>query len=148
MDLLAVALGALAGVWYFLKQIETVSFNHSMLAICLGIIGALDYMFFNFMGSIQERAAGTEDFYTNLLRTLLGGILGWLCYYAIVRDLGQSDQSALLLLPFLAGFSTRLVVGIISQAISAIELTLGLEDKSTELKRRRRNTARGSSRAS
>ncbi len=48
----------------------------------------------------------------------------------------EQMTGVLLLLPFVAGFSTRLVVGVINQAIGAIELTLGLEDKTTGLRRR------------
>ena len=108
------------------------------LAVCLGFLGALVYIFFNLVGVLVDRAFSDQDVYSNVLRLVIGAIVGWLCYYAAVPDLGRSNlETAWLLLPFLAGFSSRLVVGIITQAISAVELTLGLEDKATDLRRRR-----------
>ncbi len=110
----------------------------SFLTACLGTLGALVYIFFNLIGVLSEKAFSSQDMFTNSLRLVIGAIVGWLCYFAFLQGQGLGEgEKSMLLLPFLAGFSTRLVVGIITQAISAVELTLGLEDKSTDLRRRR-----------
>jgi hypothetical protein len=53
-------------------------------------------------------------------------------------DTSQRATLLLLLVPFLAGFSTRLVVGVINQVIRAVELTLGIEDKRNDILIRKR----------
>ncbi|MHC4439911.1 MAG: hypothetical protein ACYS3S_21345, partial [Planctomycetota bacterium] len=60
-------------------------------------------------------------------------------YFAFAQNAFKSTDSSntLLLLPFLAGVSTRLVVGIINQAIQAVQITLGLEDKGSQLLERK-----------
>jgi len=56
--------------------------------------------------------------------------VGWVFFFAFGRD---QTSPVVLLLPFAAGYSTRLVVGLINQVIGAIELTLGLDDKTSSL---------------
>lgn len=121
----------------------------SSLALSLGAMGALVFMVFNVMRIIADKAFNVHDKYTNYLRVLLGLALGWLFYFFFARSefmdvrsdaIDGSEFSLLLLLPFLAGFSTRLVVGIFNNAIRAIELVLGIEDTDTQLLRRRRGS--------
>jgi hypothetical protein len=111
----------------------------SVLAACLGVLGCLTYIIFNIIGVLREKAFDKEDTVSNYARLVLGAIIGWIFYLGFGKeDVTKSDSSSVLvLLPFLAGFSTRLVVGIINQAIRAVELTLALEDKGAELAQRR-----------
>jgi hypothetical protein len=109
----------------------------SILAICLGLQGALVYVFFNLIGVMRARAFDPHATFENVVRIILGGILGWLFFFAFPKvSQGKSANPALVLLPFLVGFSTRLVFGILSKSIRAVELTLGLEDVDTQLMRR------------
>ena len=131
-----------------LQDAESTELYTSILAASLGTLGALIYIFFNLIGVLSEKAFSDDDIYTNSLRIVIGAIIGWVFFFAFVPDLGSKAQegSPMLLLPFLGGFSTRLVVGIMTQAIGAIELTLGLQDKSTDLRRRNVNKSqRGTS---
>ena len=106
----------------------------SLIALCLGMLGSVVYIFFNLIGVMVERAFTPDDTYSNSIRLVLGAIVGWVFFYAFCR--GKSTP-VLLLLPFAAGYSTRLVVGLINQVIRALELTLGLEDKTTSLLKRK-----------
>ncbi len=116
----------------------------SILAASLGLLGCLTYIVFNIIGILSEKAFELEDTISNYARLLLGAILGRVFYFAFARDAftaamtsKSQSQSVLLLLPFVVGFSTRLVVGLLNQVIRAIELTLALEDKGAQLAQRR-----------
>lgn len=124
----------------------------SLLAICLGVLGAVVYIMFNLVGIIAERAFNPEDTYANYVRIVLGALVGWLVFIITGGDAfdaaGRGDKGVdsqdsefvtnlLVFLPFLAGFSSRLVVGLINQAIRAVQLTLGIEEKDEQLLARR-----------
>jgi hypothetical protein len=118
----------------------------SALAASLGLMGAIVYILFNIIGIISEKAFNSRDTYINILRTALGPVLGWVLFLGLesTNTLQEdSDAWAVVLLPFLAGFSTRLVVGIITQALRTIELVLGIEGKDTQLLRRQRGGTSG-----
>ena len=126
-----------------------------LLAMSLGLLGALSYQMFGILGVLQEKAFTVEDIYANILRLILGLVMGWIFYFsfartafqnmgstAVVENPGQQTSVLLLLLPFLVGFSTKLVVGIMQQLIKSVMMVFGIEDKSTEIQiRRRRNEA-------
>jgi hypothetical protein len=124
-------------------------FWESCLALSLGLMGSSTYIIFNVIGILSEKAFDSEETYSNYVRLILGPVVGWLFYFtladhafiemvkAATTETNKSTNPAFLLLPFLAGFSTRLVVGVINQAIRAIELTLGLEDKASRLAKRK-----------
>ena len=124
--------------------------NYSILwqsatAAILGLLGSLVYIFFNMIGVMAEKAFSSEDRDSHLIRLVLGAIVGWVFFFGFVQSSGQSQTGStavMLLLPFLAGFSTRLVFGLINQAIRAIEITLNLEDKATSLSRRQSRSAK------
>lgn len=129
-----VLLLALAAVWQSEADEKNILLWQSLIAVCLGFLGALVHIFLELIGVIVEKAFNTSDTYSNSARLVLGPIVGWVFFYAFGQDKGTS---VLLLLPFVAGYSTRLVVGLINKAIGAIELTLGLEEKSIDLLRRK-----------
>lgn len=108
---------------------------HAIIAACLGFLGSLVYIFFNLIGVMAERAFDARDSIANAVRLVLGAIVGWVFYYTFAA--GKTPSPYLLMLPFLAGFSTRLVVGLLNQAIRSVELTLGLEDVGSRISRRR-----------
>jgi hypothetical protein len=108
---------------------------HAIIAACLGFLGSLVYIFFNLIGVMAERAFDARDSYANAVRLVLGAIVGWVFFYTFAA--GKTASPYLLMLPFLAGFSTRLVVGLLNQAIRSVELTLGLEDVGSRISRRR-----------
>jgi hypothetical protein len=103
-------------------------------AIILGFLGASSFIFFNVLGHLSDKAFSPGDVQLNIIRLLLGPALGWVFFKA---KLGPASDYKYLI-QFLAGFSTRMVMGLLSQAISAVELTLGLENKATDLLARRR----------
>lgn len=112
----------------------------SVLAACLGILGASVFSMYNLIGIVKEQALASDDSYSEYVRLALGAIVGWVFFFSFAQDAvkpGEKINSMLLLLPFLAGFSTKLVVGIINKAIQAVQITLGLEDKTSDLQERK-----------
>jgi len=130
--LLAVAAVALIVASASYEYIDKSQYLHSSLAISLGVLGALVYFFFNLIGLMREREFDPDAAFEFVVRIILGGILGWLLSLAFPAIAKKSDGtingSLTVLLPFLAGFSTRLVFGILSQAIRAVETTLGIKN--------------------
>jgi hypothetical protein len=146
--LLVVALGG--AIWGYSGGTQPVPL--SVLAMSLGLLGAVVNQIFNIIGVLKERAFSIEDVYANILRILLGPAIGWVFYYGFVRETNtgtngtQAPQNSLvlLLLPFFAGFSTKLVVGIMDKTIQSIMLIFGIEDKRTDIlvrQRRHQETA-------
>jgi flagellar basal body-associated protein FliL len=121
-----------------------VSLAKSVVAASLGLMGTLVYMLFNLIGILSEKAFNIRDTYVNWLRLALGPALAWVLYFGLKSTTAQGTETwAVLLLPFLAGFSIRLVVGVLTQALRAIELVLGIENRDTQLLRRRRGRTGG-----
>lgn len=68
-------------------------------------------------------------------------LLGWVFYFAFAMDafkelpdyFGRSPTSHTgaykLLVPFLAGYSTKFVVGVLERAMVALEVAIGIEEK-------------------
>ncbi|MCX7112791.1 MAG: hypothetical protein NTX45_22255 [Proteobacteria bacterium] len=106
-----------------------------LLGMSLGLLGAVVYVIFNLIGEWTEKVMNREDTSEAYLRVLLGPLVGWVFFFAFAQEaFAKPDSSSVLLLfPFLAGFSTKLVVGIINQALHAVQITLGLEDKASRL---------------
>jgi preprotein translocase subunit Sss1 len=108
-----------------------------MAAILLGIVGAVIYVMLpngkiNIVAGLDE-----ETKLTNIARVIIGGIMGFVIYL-ITPDVFSSLQppknnsvkNALgLLYPLVGGYSISLVVGVLSKAVTAVELTLGLDEK-------------------
>jgi len=100
-------------------------------------------VFFNLTNVLNEKAIDESDVFSSYARLMLGPAFGWLFFqvFVVATSAGSSTSAARsellhILVPFVAGFSTRLVLGIINQSIQAIEITLGLGDKGSELKGR------------
>lgn len=51
---------------------------------------------------------------------------------------GNESINLLLLTPFLAGFSTKLVFGILNQAVKAVEIAIGIDSRDKDLHQRRK----------
>ena len=137
--------------WSYLSYL----LDKAMLPIFLGALGSVTYIIFNVVGILSEKAFEREDTDTNYARLLLGGVLGWVFYFAFCQSAfdnlaGQKaptkGDALLLMLPFMAGFSTKLVVGLLNQMVRAIELTLGLEEKGTQLAQRKTKRTGGKTR--
>jgi hypothetical protein len=149
LPLLAV-IAIIIAIWSFGSS-QPSKYTLSVLAASLGLLGALVFQLFNMIGVIEEKALNREDMYANNIRIVLGPIVGWIFYFGFSQnafaqssspnfDTSQRATLLLLLVPFLAGFSTKLVVGVINQVIRAAELTLGIEDKRNDLLLRRRRS--------
>jgi len=108
--------------------------------LSLGLLGSTIYIFFNLMNVVSEKAIDETDVFSSYARLMLGPAFGWLFFQIYQSGTGTSSatqtQLFSVLIPFAAGFSTRLVLGIINQSIQAIEIALGLGDKRSELKSR------------
>lgn len=143
----------IAGIISYSWPGQNARVSYSILAMCLGLLGSLSYQMFSIIGVLQEKAFTVEDVYSNILRMILGLVMGWIFYFSFARSSFENMGSAVagqnpsqqsnilfLLLPFLVGFSTKLVVGVMEQVIRSVLLIFGIEDKRTEiLMRRRRN---------
>jgi hypothetical protein len=104
------------------------------LAICLGLIGAVIYVMLpngrlNVVAGLDD-----ESIATNLLRVITGGLLGFVIYVVKPDFLSLQQGSAAfgLLAPLIGGYSITLVVGILAKAVTAVELTLNLDEKKTQ----------------
>jgi len=110
----------------------------SCLALSLGSLGALVFILYNIIGVLSDSAFSKDDIPGNILRVILGSIVGWIFFLSMGGNETplEGKQQLILLAPFIAGYSTRLVVGVLEQAVQAIQLTLGLKDKMSDLSRR------------
>ena len=97
--------------------------------IVMGLLGASVFVLYDIVKSKSDGQGRLT-----VLRLLLGPIAGWLAYAMVAPQVSASDQAQVwsvqkqwVWLPFLAGFSSDLLVGIINQAIRAIKLTLGID---------------------
>ena len=120
----------------------------AILAALMGLLGAVVYTLFGFLGVIPQSEFNRSDEFAGYTRLTLGLLLGFVFYasFAVAEfenfmkitggdknsdsTNGAADvkSAALLMLPFLAGYSTTLVVGLLGKVIQSIEITLGLED--------------------
>lgn len=128
--------------------------SNSVLALSLGLLGALVYSFFGVLRVIPAQAFNPEDEYANYARLVLGILLGWIFYFAFAREaflnltqLASATSSKAsraevlwILLPFLAGYSTKFVIGVLERSMVALETALAISDKRDTINRRpRRN---------
>lgn len=144
--LVAAVVGTAIGYVLLLSLADTLGKTTAniVLAISLGLLGAVMFQVFNIIGILKEKAFNIEDLYANKLRILVGPAIGLVVYLALTQGaLPTKDKlptSLQLLLPFLAGFSTKLTVGILEKLIQASMMAFGIDDKRADiLVRQRRN---------
>ncbi|WP_299973858.1 hypothetical protein [uncultured Pseudoteredinibacter sp.] len=101
---------------------KELSFYKVLYAILMGLLGACLYLLYNTLGVITEQRISVHD-PRNFVRLIVGPIAGWITF-VLIEDAPGSQK---LWLPFLAGFSSDLMVGIINQMIRAVKYTLGIE---------------------
>lgn len=144
--LLAAGVGFGAGYLLLRTTPPHLAWGNILLAMSLGLLGSVMFQIFNTIGVIKEKAFAIEDIYSNRLRIYIGPAIGFLFYFALTQGAlpqGEKLSNGLaILLPFLAGFSTKLVVGILDKMVQAVMLAFGIEDKRADiLVRQRRNQA-------
>jgi len=109
-----------------------------VLVLSLGLIGAATYVLYRYLGKTQTDKADSRDHTEALIRLLVGASVSWVFYFAFgqglfsinnFKDIPNAKDQAILVLPFLAGFSTELVIGIIGKLIDSVKAALGIVDK-------------------
>jgi hypothetical protein len=104
-----------------------------LLALSLGTVGAILYVMLpngklNIVAGLDE-----ETKTTNKLRIALGALLGFVLYViepSMFNFLTNSSANPLkLLIPLVGGYSVTLVIGILAKAVTAVEITLNLDEK-------------------
>lgn len=134
-----VAAAVLSGIMMYAinAKLEPKKVWEVMAAILLGIVGAVIYVMLpngkiNIVAGLDE-----ETKLTNIARIIIGGIMGYVIYLitsdAVFSSLSSTNNTAKnalgLLYPLVGGYSISLVVGVLSKAVTAVELTLGLDEK-------------------
>jgi hypothetical protein len=136
--------GAIFGFVTAANGFWTVFEGDSLLAASLGLLGGVAFSFFDVLGVVPSADYDGADWARNFARLLLGVLLGWVFYFAFAQSAfanfantksGAAASGIVILLPFLAGYSTALVVAILDKAIKAMNFALGLEEKSTSARR-------------
>ena len=115
---------------------------YSVLAAALGGLGASVHLLINLNKVRTGRALTMADVFTGYTRGLLGPLVGWVFYFVFAQQQFEAATNAtspadvtvklFLMLPFLAGFSTDFVVGIINRALLAVEVALGISQTQTQ----------------
>jgi hypothetical protein len=132
--LIGLSAAVLAGI--FIGMIKSDWYGEwvkSELAISLGVVGAVIYVMLpngrlNFAAGLDN-----ESVATNLIRVCLGGVLGFVIYVVNPDFLAAKPGSTVgLLAPLVGGYSISLAVGVLGKAVTAIELTLNLDEKRTQ----------------
>lgn len=130
-------LGAIVGFTLSVKlKGEQTALPNSILALSLGLLGAVVYSFFAVLRVIPAQAFNPEDEYANYARLLLGLLMGWIFYFTAAKDTFRrladpsltAKDKLMLLLPFVAGYSTRFVIGVLERSMVALETALGIND--------------------
>jgi len=133
--------GAIAGFVTAANGSLTVFEGDSLLAASLGLLGGVAYSFFNMIDIVSSVAFDRSK---NVARLLLGVLFGWVFYFAFAQSAfanltklqsGAATINIVILLPFLAGYSTALVVAILEKALQAVIFALGLDQRSTSAPR-------------
>ena len=132
LAILGFSLSAASAKWTWIPREDT----DSILAIGLGLLGAVVYSLFNVLSVVPAQAFNPDDIYYNKARLFLGVLLGWLFYFAFAMKVYRKlpiieapKDVLILLVPFMAGYSTKFVVGVLERVIAALEITLGIEEK-------------------
>ena len=142
--------GSFGGVVYISIEVykEQLGLYGTFYAIAMGLLGSSLYLLYNLIGVIREHSFYDDDWRKNISRLLVGPVAGWLVYFMLISNWGSEGMtsqpieggteeekkevinkvdSIQIWLPFLAGYSSDLMVGIINQLIRAVKYTLGIE---------------------
>jgi hypothetical protein len=109
-------------------------------SLALGGLGAVSNIFLRFLKFMPEGTLRATDRFEVTGRILLGCFFSTVlsvtiiagpmkAFFASIRKDLSIDNGVILLLPFIAGYSIPLVLGLIEKTIWAIELTIGLDDR-------------------
>ena len=114
----------------------------AVFAVTLGALGASVYLLYAIIGAYNDSRMTMTSLYSEMLRLPIGAIVGWIVYVAFCQEyfrqsfLSQSGTTtsgsevtseAFLLLPFLAGYSSKLVVEILNRLIDSVRTTMGIK---------------------
>jgi hypothetical protein len=118
-----------------------------ILAVSLGLLGAGVYGLFVDIGAVPQEQFDNRGEYSGYARLVLGALLGFVLYFAFSQSAFEStepvgnverdgpERALFLLLPFIAGYSTLLVVHLLRRLTDAVEVIFGLEQSSVLEKR-------------
>jgi hypothetical protein len=110
-------------------------------AIALGGLGAITSIFLDILKLIPQQMLRSSDEFEVFVRIMLGVLFSFILSMTILsgdiksffeqmsKSASIPKQGALLLTPFLLGYSLPLVLGLLDKAIKAVELTIGIEDR-------------------
>lgn len=124
--------------------------------LSLGGLGAVANIFLQLLRLVPQETLKSKDRFEVGGRIVLGCLFGSIFAITMVAkpiiDLFSSMQTqlpasdwktgGLLLLPFLAGYSITLVLGLIEKTVRAIQLTIGIEDDREAVGRLGRHSSR------
>ena len=127
MLLITIALFLLLNLNALIRFQDVVS---TIFMMALGGLAATSHLLFNLTGQLREDTFDVKKVDENYLRIISGAIMGWLAF-AILNHSDYAEKDGFLGLAmvatFLAGFSSKLVLAIIDQAIDAVARGLKLE---------------------
>jgi hypothetical protein len=110
---------------------KNLTLENTWLPIVLGLLGSSIFLSYNFMPRKNSTSQSEKSrrlwatFETALLRLSLGPIAGWLSFTMLPSS---SATGQIFWLPFLAGFSSDLLVGIINKTEHTIKMALNIGD--------------------
>jgi hypothetical protein len=122
----------------FASEIAWAELWPSCFAGTLGALGACTYLLYRLIGAYSQARMTITSLYSELLRLPIGAIVGWILYVGFCQQafrtsfLAESEKldiatQSLLLLPFLAGYSSRLVVELLNRVIDGVRTSFGLK---------------------
>lgn len=106
----------------------------SVFAIFLGFLGSALYILLTFLGVVSGDSYRIGDRASIIIRLMIGPLVGWVVFVAVAK-VALDDQGfpgvgqEVYMVPFLVGFSTKLVIAFTEKFIKGVELFLGIEEK-------------------
>lgn len=122
-----------------------------VMMMSFGALGAVSYILFNALGLVNEVRFTTRAKTENHLRIILGAIMGFAAYAVTegvvpgagagpvplsaatlfsnatpVATSGETKLGLIIIVSFLSGFSSRLVIGLINRGIQLVEKAAGI----------------------
>lgn len=130
----SVALLAVAMLFFVLLNLNSLIdyyvITSPLFMMAIGSLAATSHLLFNITGLLLEDNFHVGKVEENYLRIVLGAIMGWLSYVILVNTeyVEQSDFMAIAMVTaFLVGFSSKLVISVVNQAITVVERGLNLD---------------------